>query len=65
MLARMHLVARRQIVNDRFYGQYHAFLEELCHAPTLTADDQLAVTYYLLLQDRIEEALASFGKVQP
>src|SRR6185295_16303306 len=31
----------------------------------LGSDDQLAVTYYLLLQDRIEEALATFQKVDP
>src|SRR5207249_4706818 len=29
----------------------------------LNDDDQLAVCYYLLLQDRIEEAMAAFGQV--
>ena len=32
---------------------------------SLTDDDRLAVAYYLLLQDRIEEALAAFAEVNP
>ena len=62
--ARAHsLGKRRQIVNDRFYAQYHQTLKQLCYERKLDDDDLLAVTYYLLLQDRIEEAIASFAKV--
>ncbi len=62
--ARAHsLGQRRKIVNDRLLWQYHRFLKELAYERTLNDEDQLGVTYYLLLQDRIEEALASFAKV--
>ena len=62
--ARAHpLGNRRQIVNDRFHEQYHRFLKTLTYRHTLDDADLLAVTYYLLLQDRIDEALATFAKV--
>jgi hypothetical protein len=64
--ARAHsLGQRRQIVNGRLLEQYHRFLKLLSYHAQLTNDDKLAVTYYLLLQDRIEEALATFAQVQP
>lgn len=62
--ARAHsLGKRRQIVNDRFFGQYHATLKQLSYERSLDDEDLLAVTYYLLLQDRIEESLSTFGRV--
>ncbi|HTN76385.1 MAG TPA: hypothetical protein VL096_14100, partial [Pirellulaceae bacterium] len=62
--ARAHsLGQRRQIVNDRFYQQYLRLLRELAYQPKLESDDWLTVTYYLLLQDRVEEALATFQRV--
>lgn len=62
--ARAHsLGQRRQIVNDRFNEQYHRYMKLLSYRKQLTDDDQLAVTYYLLLQDRVEEALAAFAEV--
>lgn len=62
--ARAHsLGKRRQIVNDRFHWQYHRYLTELCFEPQLGQEDLLAVTYYLLLQDRIEESLRTFARV--
>lgn len=62
--ARAHsLGQRRQIVNDRFHEQYHKFLKTLTYYQELRETDLLAVTYYLLLQDRIEEAMAAFAKV--
>jgi len=64
--ARAHpLGKRRQIVNDRLHAQYHAYLKELGYQPTLSDTDLLAATYYLLLQDRIEEAIAIFRRVNP
>jgi hypothetical protein len=64
--ARAHsLGQRRQIVNDRFHEQYHRFLKMIGYRPQLSDDDLLTVTYYLLLQDRIEEAMATFGAVHP
>lgn len=54
---------RRQIVNDKINEQYHRFLSLLSHQAQLTDQDRLATTYYLLLQDRIEEAESTFAQV--
>src|SRR5262249_43872972 len=54
---------RRQVVNPRLSEQYHRLLLLLAHRRQLTDDDRLAVTYYLLLQGRIDEALATFAEV--
>ncbi len=63
--ARAHALGnRRQIVNDRFHGQYHAFLKTLSYSKQLTDADLLAVTYYLLLQDRIDEAVDTLARVK-
>jgi hypothetical protein len=62
--ARAHqLGAGRKILNDVFWQQYHEFIALLVHKPQLSNDDNLTVAYYLLLQDRIEEGLAFFAKV--
>ncbi|WLD12472.1 hypothetical protein [Planctellipticum variicoloris] len=62
--ARTHALGdRRQIVNDRFNEQYHRFLKELAYDRTSSDEELLAVTYYLLLQDRIEESLATFARI--
>ncbi|MDM8525676.1 hypothetical protein QUF80_20080 [Desulfococcaceae bacterium HSG8] len=62
--ARAHQLGKRQkILNDRFYEQYHRFLEYLSYRPSLTGDDLMAVTYYLLLQDRVSEAVGFFGRI--
>jgi hypothetical protein len=64
--ARAHALGqRRQIVNPRVHDQYHQFLKLLSYRQQLKDDDRLAVTYYLLLQDRIEEALVTFAQVNP
>jgi hypothetical protein len=64
--ARAHALGKqRQIVNARLHEQYHRFLNVLSYRPSLNDDDRLAVVYYLLLQDRIEEALAAFQQVNP
>jgi hypothetical protein len=63
--ARAHALGqRRQIVNARLLEQYHRFLKLLSYRRGLDDTDKLAVTYYLLLQDRVEEALAFFGEVE-
>jgi hypothetical protein len=64
--ARAHSLGnKRQIVNERVLGQYHHFLKMLSYKRQLDDADLLAVTYYLLLQDRIEEALETFARVRP
>src|SRR5262249_58973816 len=63
--ARAHALGhRRQIVNQRLYEQYHRFLKLLSYRKQLDDTERLAVTYYLLLQDRIEEALAHFAEIK-
>ena len=62
--ARAHsLGQRRQIVNDALHAQYHRLLTTLTYSNSLNDSDQLAVVYYLLLQDRIEEAVEAFARV--
>jgi hypothetical protein len=64
--ARAHsLGQRRQIVNARLNEQYHRLLKLLSYNAQLNDENLLAVTYYLLLQDRIEEAQMTFAQVQP
>ncbi len=63
--ARAHALGkRRQIVNDRQHWQYHRLLKELSYERQLDDNDLLAVTYHLLLQDRLEEAIATFARVK-
>ena len=62
--ARAHqLGRRRQILNNRFEGQYNRLLKVLSYRRELADDDLLAVTYYMLLQDRVEEAIGFFEQV--
>ncbi|MBM3981598.1 MAG: hypothetical protein FJ304_15235 [Planctomycetes bacterium] len=62
--ARAHALGkRRQIVNDRLFEQYHRFLKVLSYHKELNDTDLAAVTYYLLLQDRIDEAFDTFARV--
>lgn len=62
--ARAHALAgTRRIVNDRFREQYLALLAQLAFRARLSDDDRLVATYYLLLQDRVAEALAAFVEV--
>lgn len=64
--ARAHsLGRRRQIVNAALHEQYHRFLKTLSYRKSLDDTDLLATVYYLLLQDRIEEAQTAFGRVNP
>ena len=63
--ARAHqLGQRRQIVNDRFHAQYHQLLKILSYRSDLDDAELMAVTYYLLLQDRVDEALGAFSRVR-
>lgn len=62
--ARAHRLGNRvKILNDALDTQYRAFLRQLIYKPALDADDRLAASYYLLLQDRIEAGLAMFGAI--
>ncbi len=62
--ARVHqLGPERKIANEAVYNQYMAMLDILAHKPQFDANDRMNVVYYLLLQDRVGEALDFFGKV--
>ena len=63
--ARAHRVSKKNtILNHRLRNQYHHLLRYLSYKAELDAADRLAVTYYLGLQDRIEEALTWFASVK-
>ena len=62
--ARAHqLGARRTILNDKLAGQFGSLVKILSYRPALESEDHLAATYYLALQDRIEEAISRFARV--
>ncbi|MCU0865850.1 MAG: hypothetical protein MUC36_18865 [Planctomycetes bacterium] len=54
-----------EVGNQDLAGQYRKLLTRLSYRRQLDADDWLAVTWSLLLQDRVEEALAAMAKVDP
>ena len=56
---------RRKILNSQFFGQYMHFMKVLSYRPKLDNADRLGVVYYLLLQDRVEEALDTFSGIEP
>lgn len=61
---RAHQVgAHRTILNNRLREQYQRLMRFLSYKPALNDTDKLAVAYYLALQDRVEEALDWFGRV--
>ncbi len=64
--ARIHQVGKtRKILNPEFRGQYLQLMSTLANQAEIDNDYHLVVTYYLLLQDRIDEALAHFNQVDP
>lgn len=64
--ARQHPLSKNQhLLNDKFYQQYHQLLEILSFQKQLNNEDKMSITYYLLLQDRIEEAIHFFKKIKP
>lgn len=63
---RAHQLGSRRVFGNRdLANQYSALMNLLGYRPKLDSKDWLAVTYYFLLQDRIEEALESFGEIDP
>jgi len=62
--ARAHrLGKKRTILNDRFFAQYERLMKVLGYRASLDDDDLMAATYYLLLQDRVEDAREFFARV--
>ena len=54
---------QRKILNPNFYAQYNRLLSVLANHRELSDDDHLVISYYMLLQDRIETALEHFDSV--
>ena len=52
-----------RIANPAVLGQYRGLLNVLAHKPQLDAADNMSVSYYLFLQDRVDEALARFRPI--
>lgn len=52
------------IANVTLLREYNSFLETVAFKPALSPKDDLDVVYYLFVQDRIEEALARFHRLQ-
>jgi hypothetical protein len=63
--ARAHQIgAKRTILNDRFKAQYEQFTSLLCLKPgPLSNEDLMSACYYMLLQDRIDEAKSLFERI--
>lgn len=56
---------KERLTHEEAAEHYEAFLDLLAWKPQLSADDRLALTAHLLMQDRIEEALARFDAIDP
>ncbi len=62
--ARIHpLRGENEILNPTFLGQYRSFVRMLGFDNEIPDSERLVLAYYLLLQNRIEEAIDHFGKV--
>ena len=57
--------SERRILNDQFAAQYRRFLRRISLGTSMTGSDRMELAYYLLLQNRIGEALAAFDAVEP
>lgn len=53
-----------RIANPELLAQYQSLLNILAYKPALNAADDMSVTYYLFVQDRVEEALARFHSIK-
>ena len=63
--ARIHRLGEQdEILNPTFLNQYRQFVRVLGYSPRIDDSEQLVLSYYLLLQNRIEEAIAAFAKVE-
>ncbi|MDF3129324.1 hypothetical protein P0Y35_08965 [Kiritimatiellaeota bacterium B1221] len=54
---------KREILNQALNQQYRSFLHHNLYRNKLDAQEQLALVYYLQLQDRLEEAFQQMAKI--
>ena len=63
--ARIHQLGQEhEILNPTFLSQYRNFMRVLSYSQEIGASDHLTLAYYLLLQNRIGDAIKHFGLVQ-
>lgn len=61
---RIHpLRSETEIMNDRLLGQYRSFMRVIAYQPSADSQQRLALCYYLLIQNRIEEAINMFAEL--
>ncbi len=58
-----NLNSKWTITNDQLRVQYASLLGILAHRPALDDEDLMDVSYYMLLQDRVHDALTFFDRV--
>ncbi|WLE95185.1 MAG: hypothetical protein QTN59_10845 [Candidatus Electrothrix communis] len=56
---------RRKILNHQFHSQYELFLKTLTYRSALTEEDKMTLVLYMLLQDRIAEAMQWYQAINP
>ncbi len=62
--ARIHpLREENEILNPTFLAQYQSFVQMLGYADEIPPAERMVLSYYLLLQNRIEEAIDHFAKI--
>lgn len=65
IIARAHLLGpKRVILNDQLSIQYQQLMHILSHQSGMDAGQRLSIVYYLLLQNRFEEAIGQFEKIK-
>ena len=66
IIARIHqLPGESSFFNDQMKKQYYRLLRNLSTRPMIDNTEKLQVAYYMLLQNRIEEAIDLAGQVAP
>ncbi|KAL4440764.1 hypothetical protein ABPG74_013745 [Tetrahymena malaccensis] len=62
---RVHMLHsdKSNILNSQFKQRYNSFLNYLSQKPKWEVSDKLGLVYYFLLQDRIEEAINVYKKI--
>jgi hypothetical protein len=64
VVARSHRLGREwKILNDGLASQYRDLLNLLSHQPKILPRQRLSLSYYQLIQNRTQEALANFKRV--
>jgi hypothetical protein len=64
VVARSHRLGKEwKILNDGLATQYQSWLQMLAYEPKIAPRQRLSLVYYQLIQNRVEEAVANFKRV--